>query len=65
MVMQIFPAAPDTRTRRTAMDPDTEPSRRVLLLDDNPAVRESVTLLLKSVGLETIAFHSLLTFIQN
>lgn len=47
------------------MDLDIKPSRRVLLLDDNPAVRESVTLLLKSVGLDTIAFHSPALFLQS
>ena len=47
------------------MDQDTEPSRRVALLDDNPAVRESVSMLLKSVGLETVAFHSPAVFLAS
>lgn len=47
------------------MDLDTEPSRRVALLDDNPAVRESVSMLLKSVGLETVAFHSPAVFLAS
>ena len=47
------------------MNLDTEPSRRVVLLDDNPAVRESVGMLLKSVGLETIAYHSPAVFLSS
>lgn len=47
------------------MDLDTEPSRRVALLDDNPAIRESVGMLLKSVGLETVAFHSPAVFLAS
>ena len=62
--MTFFSPATKSRTR-TPMDLDTEPSRRVALLDDNPAVRESVSMLLKSVGLETVAFHSPAVFLAS
>jgi FixJ family two-component response regulator len=47
------------------MDLHAEPSRRVVLLDDNPAVRESVSMLLKSVGLDTVAYHSPAVFLAS
>lgn len=64
--MKMTFLSPATKSRtRTPMDQDTEPSRRVALLDDNPAVRESVSMLLKSVGLETVAFHSPAVFLAS
>ena len=47
------------------MEQDVEPSRTVVLVDDNPAVRESVSMLLKSVGLETRAYHSPTVFLAS
>ena len=47
------------------MPENAEPSRQVILVDDNPAVRESVSVLLKSVGLETIAYNSPAVFLSS
>lgn len=47
------------------MELNAEPSRTVVLVDDNPAVRESVSLLLKSVGLETVAHRSPAVFLSS
>lgn len=54
---------PNSRMK-TSPPADPEPSRHVVLLDDNAALRESVKLLLGSVGLKTTAFQSPESFLQ-
>jgi len=54
-----------TSTKSAGDSAQSAQSARVVLIDDSPAVRESTRILLKTVGLDLLAYHSPNLYLQE